>query len=153
MKSKSGKISGVLTGVAGEYFVAAELSRMGYLAAITLRNSKGVDIIATNSNATRSVAIQVKSAQGSQRRWLLNEKAENYHARNLFYVFVSLNNGAGRPSFHIVPSVVVVERVKTDHQMWLKTPGRGGRKHKDSAIRGFEDLKGKYLEKWNLLKL
>jgi hypothetical protein len=33
-----------LCGVAGEYYVAAKLSRRGYLAAITLRNSEGVDI-------------------------------------------------------------------------------------------------------------
>ncbi|PIW68446.1 MAG: aspartate ammonia-lyase, partial [Candidatus Omnitrophica bacterium CG12_big_fil_rev_8_21_14_0_65_42_8] len=34
----------ILSGVAGEYLVAGELSRRGYIASITLRNSKGVDI-------------------------------------------------------------------------------------------------------------
>jgi hypothetical protein len=33
------KPSPQLTGVAGEYFVAAELSRRGYIASITMRNS------------------------------------------------------------------------------------------------------------------
>lgn len=34
-----------LTGVAGEYFVAAELSRRGFIASITMRNSPGIDIL------------------------------------------------------------------------------------------------------------
>ena len=36
--------SSILTGVSGEYFAAAELSRRGYVASITLRNTKGIDI-------------------------------------------------------------------------------------------------------------
>ena len=38
------KVSSILTGVSGEYFAAAELSRRGYVASITLRNTKGIDI-------------------------------------------------------------------------------------------------------------
>jgi hypothetical protein len=37
------RLSTGLSGVAGEYFVAAELSRRGYIASITLRNTRGVD--------------------------------------------------------------------------------------------------------------
>lgn len=40
---KEQKLSSVLSGVAGEYYVAAELSKRGYIASITLRNTKGVD--------------------------------------------------------------------------------------------------------------
>ena len=39
------KLSKILSGVSGEYFVAAELSRRGYIASITLRNSRGIDIL------------------------------------------------------------------------------------------------------------
>jgi len=38
------KPSSQLTGVAGEYFVAAELSRRGFIASITMRNTRGIDI-------------------------------------------------------------------------------------------------------------
>jgi hypothetical protein len=53
-----------LCGVAGEYFVAAELSRRGYVASLTLRNTRGIDILASNIDATKSVGIQVKAIQG-----------------------------------------------------------------------------------------
>jgi Restriction endonuclease len=57
------KIPSVLAGVAGEYFVAAELSRRGHIASISLRNTRGIDIIATNKAASRSVTIQCKTNQ------------------------------------------------------------------------------------------
>jgi hypothetical protein len=85
------RLSTGLSGVAGEYFVAAELSRRGYVASLTLRNTKGIDILASNLDATRSVGIQVKTNQGSGKGWVLNKKAEEDTAENLFYVFVRLN--------------------------------------------------------------
>ena len=66
-----------LSEVTGEYFVAAELSIRGYLATITLRNSRGIDIIATNSDASRSVTIQVKTNKKASPKWMLNKKAES----------------------------------------------------------------------------
>jgi hypothetical protein len=41
------KLESTQVGVAGEYFVAAELSLRGYIASITLRNTRGIDIIAS----------------------------------------------------------------------------------------------------------
>ena len=66
-----------LVGVSGEYFVAAELSIRGYLASVTLRNSRGIDIIASNSNASRSVSIQVKTSKKGSPRWILTKKADS----------------------------------------------------------------------------
>jgi hypothetical protein len=57
------KIPSVLAGVAGEYFVAAELSRRGHIASISLRKTRGIDIIATNKEASRSITIQCKTNQ------------------------------------------------------------------------------------------
>ena len=65
------KVSSILVGVAGEYFAAAELSRRGYIASITLRNTKGIDIIATNEEGSKSINIQVKASSKSSRGlWL-----------------------------------------------------------------------------------
>jgi len=53
MKDKQAdtKIPSLLAGVAGEYFVAAELSRRGHIASVSLRNTRGIDILATNAEA------------------------------------------------------------------------------------------------------
>lgn len=83
------ELSPLLSGVAGEYYVAAELSAQGYIASITLRNTKGVDILCSSVDASKSVGIQVKTNRKSTRAWMLNQKAEDYFADNLFYVFVT----------------------------------------------------------------
>jgi len=147
------KLNTVLAGVSGEYFVAAELSRKGYIASITLRNTKGVDILCSNSDATKTVGIQVKTNSGSNRSWILNKKAEEYFADNLFYVFVNLNNGQKPPDFFIVPSKIVAKHTKKRHANWLKTPGKKGQKHKDTSMRKFDDSKEEYLNRWDLLNL
>ena len=69
------RLSTGLSGVAGEYLVAAELSRRGYIASITLRNTRGIDILASNADATRSAGIQVKTNQRSSRSWVLNKRS------------------------------------------------------------------------------
>lgn len=145
------EISSGLSGVSGEYFVAAELSRRGYIASITLRNTKGVDILCSNDNVTRQFGIQVKTNRRSNREWVLNSKSENYYADNLFYVFVNLHGTDKTPDYFIVPSTEVALHTKEAHQTWLNTPGRDGKAHNDTTMRKFTDFDEKYLNKWDLL--
>ena len=76
-----------------------------------------------------------------------------YSADNLFYVFVNLNNGQKHPDFFIVPSKIVAEYIKKSHKNWLGTPGKGGKKHKDTPMRKFDDPGEVYLNRWDLLDL
>ena len=155
MKKKipSEKIPPVLTGVSGEYFVAAELSRRGYIASITLRNTKGIDILASYQDASKSVGIQVKTNHGKRKAWVLNKKVEDYFEKGLFYVFVNLKGRDERPDFYVVPSEVVSNFVREDHKKWLETPGKRGQEHKDNPMRMFKDEDDKYLEGWDKLGL
>ncbi len=147
------KLSSVLSGVSGEYFVAAELSAKGYIASITLRNTKGVDIVCSNSDASKSIAIQVKTNRRSDRNWMLNQKSEDYYADNLYYVFVNLNDNKKSPDYFIVPSKDVAKHAKDGHATWLSTPGRGGKVHNDTTMRKFSDPEEAYLNRWDLLNL
>ena len=142
-----------LTGVAGEYFVAAELSRRGYIASITLRNTRGIDILATNQTGSHSITIQCKTSRIYSKVWMLTEKSEQFFAPHHYYVFVGLGAEDQRPSFHIVPSTTVAKFIAESHQKWLRTTGKDGRKHKDSAMRNFKDPNDEYLERWDLLGL
>src|SRR5262249_12862625 len=111
-------LSRTLSGIAGEYFVAGELSRRGYVASLTLRNTRGIDILASNADATKSVGIQVKTNQSSKQDWLLTEAAEADTAENLFYVFIRLNR-LGVPDYYVVPRAVVAQQVRLSHKEWL----------------------------------
>jgi hypothetical protein len=143
----------VLTGVAGEYFVAAELSRRGYIASISLRNTRGIDILATNQGATRSITIQCKTNQRGAKTWMLNQKSEDFVAADHYYVFVALNAATERPRFHVVPSQTVAKSVTESHQQWRRTPGKHGQQHRDTAMRIFTDNDDSYLDRWDLLAL
>jgi len=143
----------ILAGVAGEYFVAAELSRRGFIASISLRNTRGIDIIVTNQSASRSVTIQCKTNQLGKKSWVLNDKSESYFSKGHFYVFVVLGKADERPNFHIVPSEVVAKYTKESHDIWLKTPGAKGQQHVGTSMRKFSDLDDKYLDRWDLLAL
>ena len=146
------KTTPLLAGVAGEYFVAAELSRRGYIASISLRNTRGIDILATNAAASRSVTIQCKTSQ-SRNVWMLSDKCESFHSENHFYVFVALGDPLERPRYHVVPSVAVAKHVRDDHSNWLARPGRHGQAHVDNPVRNFHDRANEYLERWDLLGL
>jgi hypothetical protein len=66
-----------ITGVAGEYFVAAELSRRGWIATVTLKNTPNIDLIATTLDGLRSINIQVKTRSIKNRYgWILNRTIE-----------------------------------------------------------------------------
>lgn len=149
---KSTRPNKILTGIAGEYFVAAELSRRGYVASLTLRNTRGIDILASNTDATKSVGIQVKANSAKKPHWLLSQKAESDIAENLFYVFVNLN-GTDAPEYYIVPRAEVAKQVRDSHKAWLARPRLDGQAHRDNTIRVFRDPDKKYLNAWHLLGL
>ena len=147
------KIPSLLAGVAGEYFVAAELSRRGHIASISLRNTRGIDILATNREASRSITIQCKTNQLSKTSWILSDKCESFVSENHFYVFVVLGSPLERPQYHVVPSAAVAKHVRDDHSSWLARPGRHGQAHVDNPVRNFHDRANQYLERWDLLGL
>jgi hypothetical protein len=157
---KPSRLESIMCGVAGEYFVAAELSRRGYIASITLRNTRGVDILASNREATKSVAIQVKASQRGTPEWILNEKIERGDQllsgipENVFFVFVNIPPSGDPPSYHVISRTEVARLAREGHESWLALPGRGGRPHSaNNPIRKFKDFDGKYLGAWSSLGL
>jgi hypothetical protein len=144
------KLRANLAGVAGEYFVAAELSRRGWICSITLRNTPDVDILVTNQNASRSATIQCKTNQSGRKVWQLRKRCEDLSSENHFYVFVNLGTVEELPTYHIVPSQVVADHVKYYHGLWLK---------KQRAVppyaqemRRYSDPSNVYVNKWEVLE-
>lgn len=147
------KISKQLSGIAGEYFVAAEISRRGYLAAITLRNSDGIDILVSNLNGDKSISIQVKSTQ-NKRKWVLTQKVENENSDKKYYVFVNIPSDKDlSPEYFIIKSTVLASKIYSGHRNWLNSPGKKGQKRNDSNMRQFDPqyFKKEDLLNWNEL--
>lgn len=147
------KISRNLSGIAGTYYVAAELSRRGYVALVTLKNTVGVDIFVSSEQSFKSIGIQVKTNQHSKRKgWLLSKKNEELSDENLVYVLVNMKEDGERPDFYIIPSETLAQEVRDGHLKWSETPGKDGQiRNGDTTMRMFGDKEEKYLEKWELI--
>ena len=67
MKKK--ECNSISIGNSGEYFVAAELERRGYTAAVPMSNTRDFDILAINRETKQQIAIQVKTTQYKHKKW------------------------------------------------------------------------------------
>ena len=144
------KKDNISTGNAGEYFVAGELERHGFTAAIPMSNAKDFDILAINRDTYKQFAVQVKTTSYKTKTWTLSVKNESIEGDNIVYFFVSLNE-LDEPEYHIVPSKIVAKTIKKEHAEWLATPGRQGQQHNDNPIRKFSDSEDIYLNNWDCL--
>jgi len=146
-----------ITGVSGEYFVAAELSRRGWIATVTLKNTPNIDVIATSLDGSKSLNIQVKTRSIKNKQgWILNKSIETLMSQKNFYiVFVALKGMDERPDYYIIPKNLFSKWIAAGHKKWLATPGRNGHVRIDNPIRAFNrskfDLFKKYYNNWDLL--
>jgi hypothetical protein len=103
------KLDKNLTGFAGEYFVAAELTRRGFSVAVTVGNTKTIDLFAEFEG--KAFQIQVKSIQRKQ-SISFNLKRDNIR-KEAFYVFVNLNvEDYTYPEFFILSGSEVSKHLK-----------------------------------------
>lgn len=87
-----------ISGLAGEYFVAAELLKRNIQTAITIGNAKSIDIMAYNSNTKKSFQIQVKTLREKNYFLIKREEIED----NFVYIFVLLNKPNVPVQYYII---------------------------------------------------
>ena len=156
-----------ITGAAGEFYVAAEVSKLGSVATLTIKNTPLVDVIATNLKNVKSANIQVKTRSiNNEQGWRLTRKAEDKSMiKNLFYVFVNLKKDE-LSDYYIIPFNEFADFIKEKHKRWMKMRARDGSPHRDNDVRNFKpdqvnlpffeaDVKlgKKYKDKWDTLKI
>ena len=81
----------ILTGLAGEYHVGAELCRRGFFASLTLKNYPKVDIFVMHPIEQYAVPIQVKTVARGKGKWgfFVPKDAASYEG---LFVFVLLGD-------------------------------------------------------------
>lgn len=148
-----------LIGAAGEYYVAAELSRRDWLATVTIKNAPGTDVLAQRLDRRRIVAIQTKTAsRGSNFRLVQKDEAQG-ERDNEWYVLVGLRSEVERPSFFILPRHVLGALTYLQHRDWLLNinlvhrPARPGHQRRDSEQRNIRaGWIEQYRDRWDLLE-
>lgn len=145
-----------ITGVAGEYFVAAELSRRGWIATLTLKNTPNIDLIATTPDGSKTLKIQVKTRSvGNRQGWLLSKSIEQIVSGEDFYIaFVDLVGEDAKPDYFLIPKNLFAEWSAKSYQEWISSPGRAGRVRVDNTIRTFDKagfgIFEKYHNNWDI---
>ncbi|WP_162913208.1 group I intron-associated PD-(D/E)XK endonuclease [Rhodospirillaceae bacterium SYSU D60014] len=98
------------THLAGEFFVAAELSKRGYSVSVTLGNAKAVDLFAEKDG--RTVNIQVKAIRSRKSNGWPMVKSKVRRSGDLVYAFVCLNEIGEPPSYFVLTGAEAYAKTK-----------------------------------------
>ena len=124
-------------GNASQFFVAAELCRLGYVAVVTMGNTPNTDVLCSNRAGTKFVHIQVKTFVPGKMTCSVGLKAERNFGRNFFWVLGGIPLPGSNKSFEyfIIPASHMARNVVEVHRRWLNTPGKNGRVHQNNRMR------------------
>lgn len=136
------RINSINTGFASELYVASILFRLGYVVAITMGNTKAIDIlVADPKKSSRKISVDVKGLKNTT-NWPVKVKR---HDKNHFFIFVTYKNRFNDPLF--MPETFIVPANRIGHIL-TKWSGR-----KDITCVNYADLKhSKYKDAWHLLR-
>jgi hypothetical protein len=114
-------IPSAFAGNAGEFFVLAELTRRGWTAALTARNNRDYDILATRGDGFANIRVKAKtSAFASFALFQWNAKANggiflDMKERHDFCVLVDIpDDSEGSPTYYVVPTTVIDKWLRDD---------------------------------------
>jgi hypothetical protein len=130
-----------LVGAAGEYYVCAELCRLGILAVLTPKNNPIFDVIASSTDGRQSVTIQVKTRSvGNTLGWKLGvDIADPTKQKGQFVALVNLHADT-LPDFYIYTPKELAARVTAVYEKYISTPKRDGSKKKEVGFRWWDEV-------------
>jgi hypothetical protein len=134
------KLQRTQTGIAAEYYVAGELSRLGYNVTFTFGNTKSIDLLIEKDDTI--IAIQVKGIQRTKSIcWNLDKTKVK---ANIFYVLVNLHvdEPTAKPEFFVLSSNEALELFTSPPKLGDKRAYLDYKKLKNLAM---------YQDKWSKL--
>jgi Holliday junction resolvase-like predicted endonuclease len=144
------------TGRAGEYFVAAELSRRGAYAVTFAGNMPRIDILASNVDRSRTVSLQVKTRRAGNWQTSIDEgkRCRQRENETHFWVFVDLVDPPACPVYYVVPCWWIRRSIYREHHAYLARKGgvrsvNPASKHHSITAKRIREWK----DRWDLLGL
>jgi len=114
-------------GAAGVYHVAAELSKMGHIALVTIRNTRGVDIVAMNPEKNKAIGIQVKTRKGDGDGVYfpigINCKIDDLddYDKKIKNPFVFVQITKEKIRYFVIPAKNIIRLCKEDFESYMKS--------------------------------
>jgi len=113
-----GQLKRYRTQWAAQFYVAAELTRRGYLVSLTLGNAPVADLLVVSPRG-KHFMIDVKG-QATRNFWIIKRRAPR---DDLFYILVYLPKGNERPRFFILSSSELMEE-REEYRRHIELKGR-----------------------------
>ena len=101
------------TGVAGEHFVCAELSKRGWVAALTAKNTPAMDVLATRLDNSSVVRIQVKTRSPSY-RYAHRVRHIELDGTHDYVVLVDIGEVDEAPEYWVIPAGIANGLIKSE---------------------------------------
>jgi Holliday junction resolvase-like predicted endonuclease len=144
------------TGRAGEHYVAAELNRKGAYAVTFAGNMPGIDIVASNSDRSRTIFIQVKTKRSGTWQSSIDEgfKCKPKKIDDNFWVFVDISKDDQQPDYYVVPDSWIRNNIYEEHEAYIakkggKRPFAPKSKHHGISVKRIQEWK----DRWDILYL
>jgi len=153
----------ITRGNASQFFIAGELCRRGYSAVVTLGNTPNTDILCSNIEGTKFIHIQVKTYIPGGRSCSVGMKAERNFGENFFWILGGIPEPGSDKEFeyYIIPSKIISDNTKRQHEVWHNTLGKKGQQHNESNLRiiflppyknAFSWDISRYKNRWDLIE-
>ena len=155
----------------GEYLVMADLLYYGFDAYIGNRNNAAFDIACWAKQTNRASRVRVKTTSNSSAAWTVKKSGEIFldlQDNDDFVAIVDIAKGTRLRSTYIVPTIVVLECLQSDHAFYVSHAKKDGTPRKqEQGMRnlclhgeerltdrcyGYDKKFSKYLEAWDQLK-
>ena len=125
-RTKSG-MNSVMKGNTGEFYVLAELSRRGWTAAQTARNTRAFDILARKDTHQVGIRVKTKTSDARVFQWNAKDNGEIFPdiGDKDFTILVDIPaSPAEFPQFYILRTEILDGWLKEDFIVWKTTPGK-----------------------------
>ena len=125
-RTKSG-MNSVMKGNTGEFYALAELSRRGWTAAQTARNTRVYDILARKDAHQVGIRVKTKTSDARVFQWNAKDTGDIFLdiGPNDCTILIDIPASQEQfPQFYIVRTQVLDEWLKADFNMWKSTPGK-----------------------------
>lgn len=156
--SKKSQCNRLITGMAGEYLVAGQMSLRGWTANLTYKNYPGVDIIGQHPQlgANTIAQIQVKSSEYPS-FWVGIKHSQRGDMSQLIkgpyvLVYFSYKDGHVEPEYYILTKQQMIDVINQSDDTWQS------KQHKkplspDYSIKIYidRDNLGQFKDKWEML--
>ena len=160
-----------IKGNAGEFYVLAELSRRGWTAAQTARNTRAFDILARQGSKQVAIRVKTKTHVSTGFQWNAKKDGTIFPeiGRNDYCVLVDIPevvpDNSASPFYYVVPTETLNRWLQEDFDLWVNTPGPiKAQRNKDNTRRiihvddstakighGYHAKLEQYIGKWDTL--